>query len=63
MNMSHCRFENTLKDLRDCTEHMDDELSETEERCRTKLIELIKDLSMNYCHLVEDEDCESEESE
>lgn len=63
MNMSHCRFENTLKDLRDCVEHIEDELSESEERCREMILRVIKDLAMNYCHLVEDEDCESEESE
>ena len=61
--MSHCRFENTLKALRDCTEHMDDELSETEERCRTKLIELIKDLAMDYCDLVEEDYDDSEDCE
>lgn len=63
MNMSHCRFENTLKALRDCTEHMDDELSETEERCRTKLIELIKDLAMDYCDLGEEDYDDSEDCE
>ncbi len=54
MNMSHCRFENTLEDLRDCVEYMEDELSESEERYRKRLLELIKELAIGYCNLVED---------
>ncbi len=42
-NMSHCRFENTYHDLDDCYENMDDnDLSETEEKHRSMLIELCK---------------------
>jgi len=29
-NMSYCRFQNTLMDLRDCIENWDDELSEND---------------------------------
>ncbi len=54
MNMSHCRFENTLEGLRDCVEYMEDELSESEERYRKRLLELIKELAIGYCNLVED---------
>jgi len=25
-NMSYCRFENTVKDLRDCADHIDNQL-------------------------------------
>jgi hypothetical protein len=39
-NMSYARFENTYSDLQDCYEAMDDELSETEQNYRTKLIKL-----------------------
>ena len=38
-NMSYCRFRNTLGDLRDCREHVDDELSSGE---RDAFIELIR---------------------
>lgn len=39
MNMGYVRFENTLRDLRDCEEHMDDEeLSESEQAARHGLI-------------------------
>ena len=40
-NMSYCRFENTLNDLRDCFESIDDEdLSKREALCRSALIKL-----------------------
>lgn len=40
-NMSYCRFENTLSDLRDCYRSIDDtDLSEREARFRKNLIEL-----------------------
>ena len=42
--MSYCRFENTLKDLRDCYKDM----SETEQQARNKLIALCKDISEQY---------------
>lgn len=40
-NMSYCRFENTLKDLRDCYEHLDDSLSnESKRKARRQLVAL-----------------------
>jgi len=46
-NMSYARFQNTLKDLRDCYDNLDEELSESEEKDRAKLIKL--------CRLIADE--------
>lgn len=44
-NMSYCRFENTLRDLEDCSEHLDDEnLSKYEQRARERLIELCREI-------------------
>ena len=44
-NMSYVRFENTCKDLQDCYDHLyDEELSETEERYRQRLIKLCRDI-------------------
>jgi hypothetical protein len=38
--MSYCRFENTVGDLEDCEEHLEDEnLGESEKRARTRLVE------------------------
>jgi hypothetical protein len=48
-NMSYCRFTNTLGDLRDCWDNMDDELSEEEGKSRTRLIALCKKIVDNYC--------------
>jgi hypothetical protein len=48
-NMAHCRFSNTLEDLRDCYEHMDDgDLSEYEMRAREQLIRLIEQIAYDY---------------
>ena len=55
-NMSYCRFENTLKDLRDCIDHLwDEDLNEDEEKARAKLIKA--------CQLVADQVDEEEEEE
>jgi len=44
-NMSYCRFQNTLSDLKDCMEHIEDEgLSEEEEEARERLKELCADI-------------------
>ena len=40
-NMSYCRFENTLEDLRDCRDNLDDNLSNTKREARAR-IELVK---------------------
>ena len=48
-NMSYCRFENTLQDLRDCYEYMDDEdLSESERYARESLIELAATIAKEH---------------
>ena len=49
MNMSHCRFQNTLLDLRDCADHMDDtDLSRDEASARIRLIKVMVDIADNY---------------
>lgn len=47
-NMSYCRFENTYNDLKDCYLNIDNELSESEENYRKKLIKLCKEIA-EYC--------------
>lgn len=52
-NMSYCRFQNTLEDLRDCQEHIiDRDLSPEEKKARERLIKLCKDIASDF----EDED-------
>jgi len=44
-NMSYCRFQNTLQDLRDCLEHISDkDVSEEEEKARARLINVCRDI-------------------
>ena len=39
--MSYCRFENTVRDLRDCAENLYDDVSTTHEyKARKRLVEL-----------------------
>ncbi|MDD1679405.1 MAG: hypothetical protein LUO93_09535 [Methanomicrobiales archaeon] len=47
-NMSYCRFHNTLADLRECVEHMDDELSPAEANDKERLIKLCCEIAENY---------------
>jgi len=45
-NMNYCRFENTLGDLQECYDSIDEpDLSETEEKAREALIELCCDIA------------------
>lgn len=39
-NMSYCRFQNTVSDLGDCLDHMEDELGDAEHKARERLVEL-----------------------
>jgi len=53
-NMSYCRFENTLADLRDCEKALGNiydevgEMSSYEKNALPKLIELCKSISDNW---------------
>ena len=57
-NMSYCRFENTMHDLRDCYANMEDpdRLSESERGYRKRLIELCKEIIEEFG---EEEECEN----
>lgn len=45
-NMSYCRFRNTLADLEDCLEHVNDDLSDNseEEEARLQLVQLCREI-------------------
>ena len=48
-NMSYCRFENTVPDLDDCLEHINDtDLSATEKNERRRLVELCRRVVEEY---------------
>jgi len=48
MNMSYCRFQNTLKDLQDCSYSMTDDLSEDEQKAQRELIALCIQIAADY---------------
>ncbi len=51
MNMSYCRFRNTLNDLQDCYDSMEEvieEYSDEEVLAREKLIRLCEDVVDDY---------------
>ena len=43
-NMSYCRWENTLDDLRDCAEHVNYPVDGSEARARASLLEIAADM-------------------
>jgi len=48
-NMSYCRFQNTLQDLRDCHENMDNGgLSDEEKQARRSLLKLCDQIAGEY---------------
>jgi hypothetical protein len=48
-NMSYCRFENTMSDLRDCLDHINRKAeNEYDERARQQMIELFREISDDY---------------
>ena len=56
-NMSYCRFQNTLSDLEDCHDHIDDPVaSSNEQKARQRLIELCKDIAAEFKHDREQEE-------
>jgi hypothetical protein len=53
-NMGYCRFQNTLSDLRDCWEHMNDSLESDEEvAARRRLIKICVRIADNHREEVE----------
>ena len=44
-NMSHCRMENTYRDLHDCHEHWNELLSESELKYRDKILRLAREIT------------------
>ena len=54
MNMSYCRFQNTLQDLKDCYYNIEDleDMSDEEKRARKQLIELCCDIAEDKEYLL-----------
>lgn len=48
-NMSYCRFQNTVRDLQDCQDHLDDpDLSEEETKERLRLVRVCRTIAEDY---------------
>ena len=55
-NMSYCRFRNTLPDLQDCYDNMDEtDISKEEKKAKEKLIALCISIADDYEYLLEGE--------
>lgn len=54
MNLSYCRFYNTLQDLKDCYYNIEDveNMSFEEKRARKQLIEICMDIADNADYLL-----------
>jgi len=62
-NMSYCRFENTVSDLRDCFENFDlhnQDLSESELNAREEMIDICVDIALDYGMEIDREVVESD---
>jgi hypothetical protein len=54
-NLSYCRFRNTLSDLQDCYDNMDNDIESSEEkRAREKIIKLCKEIADDYGYEVQE---------
>ena len=52
-NMSYCRFRNTLGDLKDCYDNMEDAPESAEEKqARLRLVKLCKQIADDYEELL-----------
>ena len=63
LNMSYCRFQNTVGDLEDCYDHIDlneNDLSQDEEDARERLIEICVDIALEYGDQIDREVIESD---
>ena len=48
-NMSYCRFENTMRDLRDCLRHIaEDAENHRDEDSRQEMLELFRTIGEDY---------------
>jgi len=55
-NMSYCRFENTLRDLRDCYDNMDnDNLSKLEFYARKQMVEMCINIANQHEDIIDQE--------
>ncbi len=55
-NMDYCRFRNTLSDLKDCYNNLDNkDLNEEEYNARKQMVEMCMSIASEYEHLLDEE--------
>lgn len=52
-NMSYCRFRNTIKDLQDCYDNVDDRRGHDEEKAFRQLVKLCCDIALDYGYIID----------
>ncbi len=62
-NMGYVRFENTLRDLRDCYMNMEDNVSVKEFHMRKQLIEMCQSIVDEYEYMLNEEFNEMDDNE
>ena len=62
-NMSYCRFENTYKDLYDCYNNINEQLSDREHGYRQRLVAMCQSIIDEYDESCQLEDDDYEEAE
>ena len=62
-NMSYCRFENTYRDLVDCYNNINSQLSDREHKYREQLVELCQTIIEDYnptCQDIDEDEWEDD---
>ena len=62
-NMSYCRFENTYRDLMDCYNNINEQLSDREHAYRERLAKLCETILEDYNPYCQEQDEEEEEQQ
>ncbi|ALH23686.1 hypothetical protein PaMx11_12 [Pseudomonas phage PaMx11] len=57
-NMSYCRFQNTLSDLKDCSYNLDDQLDSYESAARRALLRLAAEMLENIGVTIDEDELE-----
>ena len=60
-NMSYCRFENTYRDLYDCYNNINGQLSEREHRYRKQIVAMCQSIIDEYNASCQEDEEEDEE--
>ena len=57
-NMGYCKFQNTLGDLQECRDSLEDDVSPDEAKARKKLIQLCREIAADSDFIEDNDDSE-----